>query len=176
MQKEYTLTEIKEMCGNARLTITSITDQLVMALNTKNGMQHLFRIKKLDPNDYIKKVEPKHIEQVKSALMEEDPKEEEMLKQRANTEKERIMESFKQLNKDNANLLNDTEDNASNKDDYVLISEYDKEVNDFALEPTPVIKEEVKLEKKEPLIKPKTTKTKGGRGRKPGSKNKKKEA
>lgn len=175
MQKEYTLTEIKEMCGNARLTITSITDQLVMALNTKNGMQHLFRIKKLDPNDYIKKVEPKHIEQVKSVIMEEDPAEEEMLKQRANTEKERILESFKQLNKDNANLLNDIENNAPNKDDYVLITDYDKEVNDFALEPTPVIKEE-KLEKKEPLIKPKTTKSKGGRGRKPGSKNKKKEA
>lgn len=175
MQKEYTLTEIKEMCGNARLTITSITSEVVMALNTKNGMQHLFRIKKLDPNDYIKKVEPKHIEQVKSALMEEDPKEEEMLKQRANTEKERILESFKQLNKENINLLNDMEDTTS-KDDYVLLTEYDKEVNDFALEPTPVVKEEVKLEKKEPLIKPKTTKTKGKRGRKPGSKNKKKEA
>ena len=163
------------MCGNARLTITRINSEDVMALNTKNGMQHLFRIKKLDPNDYIKKVEPKYIEQVKIELMEEDPKEEEMLKQRANTEKERILESFKQLNKENINLLNDMEDTAS-KDDYVLLTEYDKEVNDFALEPTPVVKEEVKLEKKEPLIKPKTTKTKGKLGRKPGSKNKKKEA
>ena len=175
MQKEYTLTEIKEMCGNARLTITSITEQVVMALNTKNGMQHLFRIKKLDPNDYIKKVEPKHIEQVKSVIMEEDPAEEELLKQRADTEKERILESFKQLNKDNADLLNDIENNAPSKDDYVLITDYDKEGNDYALEPTPVIKEDAPV-KKEPLIKPKATKTKGRRGRKPGSKNKKKEA
>lgn len=167
MQKEYTLSEIKEMCGKVKLIITNITEDYVMAINITNGMQHLFKIKKLNVDDYIKPIEPKHIKQVKNAIMEEEL-EDKALEERASTEKERIVESFKQLNKDNADLLNSL-DNTPNKDDYVLMTEYDKEVNEFASEPTPIVKEEVKPIKKDPLI---TPKTKGRRGRKLGSKNK----
>ena len=171
-QKKYTLSEIKELCGRARLTITSITESIVVALNTRNGMQHLFKIKQLDPNDYIKK-EPKHIKQVKEQLLiEEDKKEETIFEERLTNEKERILDSFKQLNKDNETIVGSIEE-PTNKDDFVLMTDYDKEVNDFATAPIPptpiVVQDIIKIEEK---IVPKEEKPKRKRGRPKGSKNK----
>lgn len=173
-QKTYTLSEIKELCGRARLTITSITESIVVALNTRNGMQHLFHIKQLDPNDYIKQ-EPKHIKQVKEELLiEEDKQEETIFEARLTNEKERIIESFKQLNKDNEMIINEVEE-TTNKDEYVLMSDYDKEINDFAITPTPptpiLVQDTIKIEEKV-KTKEEKPKDKKRKGRPKGSTNK----
>lgn len=171
MQKEYSVKEIKEMCGNARLTITNITSQTVTAINTRNGMQHIFKIKQLNAQEELNKHKPQillqEIKEDSVPITKEDIREEKIMQQMAKEEKERIKQSFEALHS-----------NKSKEDDYVLpdLTNFgssdptgmDAEINDFAKdEGTSIVSKQEYVVDNKPEKKPYTGKP---RGRKPGTK------
>lgn len=180
MQKEYTLTEIKKVCANAKLTITNINELSVSAINTRNGMQHIFKIKQLNVEEELKKApNTKLLREVKVDEVIKEPEDirvEKQMAQVAKDEKERILQSFNELHKkakfkdkSTMSIANDEDDGYKlpiTREDLVQ-TEYDQEVNDFAkevdVEEKP--KEKVLLGVKE---EPKKTTTGKKRGRKPG--------
>jgi hypothetical protein len=185
MQKEYTLTEIKKVCANAKLTITNINELSVSAINTRNGMQHIFKIKQLDVEEELKKApNTRLLREIKVNDVIKKPEdiiEEKQMAQVAKDEKERILQSFNELHKkakfkdkSTMSIANDEDDGYKlpiTREDLVQ-TEYDQEVNDFAKEVDNKQEPAGKVllgvdEKKKILITPKTGKK---RGRKPGMK------
>lgn len=176
MQKEYTLTEIKKVCANAKLTITIINETNVSAINTRNGMQHIFKIKKLDPNEELKKApNTKLLREVKVEnvmIQREDIRAEKQMEQVAKDEKERILQSFNKLHKE-AKFKDTSTMSIAEEDDYtipnpqdLMQTDMDREINEFAKEP---IKVEEKPKEKVLLgVKEEKKSTGKRRGRKPG--------
>ena len=177
MQKEYTVKEIKEMCGRARLIITSIGRETVTAINDRNGIQHIFKIKKLDPNEELAKSQNSKqvlIKEIKENIppTREDVVVEKKMKQMANDEKERIKQSFEALQK-----------GKKDEDQYVLPTDLHRfvsddtgmndEIDSFANEQQSIKKEPVNIMTKETnkkIVKEKKAYTGKPRGRKAGTK------